>query len=123
MNQEYNPIVSVDGHTVRPPSTYQWSLQDVSDPDAGRTEDALMHKLRKAQKVKLQLAWQNISTEEASPILTAFNPEYVEVEYLDPMVGGYVTKTFYVGDRSVPMYNNTIYGGLWSNVAFNIIEQ
>lgn len=123
MDTRYNPILSVDGNPVRPPSVYSWSLQDVSDPDAGRTEDALMHKLRIGQKVKIQLAWNNISTTETSPILTAFNKEYVDVEYLDPMVGGYVTKTFYVGDRSTPMYNNTIYGGLWSNVAFNIIEQ
>lgn len=121
MNQLYNPISSVDGHTVRPPSEYQWSLQDVSDPDAGRTEDALMHKLRITQKVKLQLAWNNISTGDASNILTAFNPEYITVEYLDPMAGAYLTKRFYVGDRSAPMYNNTI--GVWSNVSFNIIEQ
>lgn len=123
MNESYNPIVSVDGMVVRPPSTYQWSLQDVSEPDAGRTEDAVMHKLRITQKVKLQLSWNNLTTEQASSILTAFNPEYIEVEYLDPMVGGYVTKTFYVGDRSVPLYNNTLYGGVWSNISFNIIEQ
>jgi len=123
MDLRYNPIVSVDGVAVRPPSGYQWSLQDVSDPDAGRTEDALMHKLRITQKVKLQLSWNNLTTEQASPILTAFQPEYVEVEYLDPLVGGYVTKTFYVGDRSAPMYNNTLYGGVWSNISFNIIEQ
>lgn len=123
MDQRYNPIVSVDGVAVRPPSSYQWGLQDVSEPDAGRTEDALMHKLLITQKVKLQLAWQNITTEEASQILTAFNHEYIVVEYLDPMAGGYLTKTFYVGDRSAPMYNNTLYGGVWSNISFNIIEQ
>ena len=121
MDTRYNPIMSVDGVSVRPPSSYQWSLQDVSEPDAGRTEDALMHKLLITQKVKLQLAWQNITTADASAILTAFNKEYLSVEYLDPMAGGYVTKTFYVGDRSAPMYNNTV--GVWSNVAFNIIEQ
>jgi len=123
MDERYNPIVSVDGVAVRPPSGYQWSLQDVSEPDAGRTEDALMHKLRITQKVKLQLSWNNIKTEDASAILTAFNPEYITVEYLDPKAGGYLTKRFYVGDRSAPMYNNTIYGGVWSNVSFNIIEQ
>ena len=123
MDERYNPIISVDGHTVRPPSEYHWSLQDVSEPDAGRTEDALMHKLRITQKVKLQLSWNNIKTEDASAILTAFNPEYITVEYLDPKAGGYLTKRFYVGDRSAPMYNNTIYGGVWSNVSFNIIEQ
>lgn len=117
----YNPIMSVDGVAVRSPSVYQWNLQDVSSPDAGRTEDALMHKKRIAQKVKLQLAWNNIRIEDASAILNAFDDEYVEVCYLDPKAGGYLTKTFYVGDRSSPMYNNTC--NVWSNVAFNIIEQ
>lgn len=119
-----NPIYTVDGKFVPSPSSpsgYQWSLQDVSASDAGRTEDALMHKKRIAQKVKLQLSWQNIPTEKASIILNAFDPEYIEVCYLDPKVGGYVTKTFYVGDRTTPMYNSTL--NLWSNVSFNIIEQ
>lgn len=117
----YNPIENVGGVFVRSPSAFQWSLQDISSPDAGRTEDGLMHKDRIGQKVKIQLSWNNIPTSDASAILTAFNPEYVEIKYLDPMAGDYLTKTFYVGDRSAPMYNATV--GLWSNVSFNIIEQ
>lgn len=117
----YNPIESVDGVAVRSPSIYTWNQKDVSAADAGRTEDALMHKKRIAKKVTIQLAWNNITTEDASTILTAFDPEYISVCYLDPKAGGYVTKTFYVGDRATPMYNNKV--GIWSNVAFNIIEQ
>lgn len=117
----YNPIENVDGAFVASPSTFQWSLQDVSDPDAGRTEDGLMHKMRIGQKVKIQLSWNAVTTAVASTILTAFNPEYVSVTYLDPKEGSYQTKTFYVGDRSAPMYNGTL--GLWSNISFNIIEQ
>lgn len=117
----YNPIKSVNGSPVRSPSVYQVDINDVSDSDAGRTEDALMHKNRIAQKRKITLAWNAISTADASAILQAFNPEYISVEYLDPMVGGFVTKTFYVGDRSAPAYSTRL--GLWSNVGFNIIER
>jgi len=118
---QYNPLETVGGAYVRSPSVYQWDLQDISDPDAGRTEDGKMHKNRIGQKVKIQLAWNNISTADASAILTAFNPEYIEIKYLDPKEGSYQTKTFYVGDRSTPAYNTRL--GLWSNVSFNIIEQ
>ena len=118
---QYNPLETVGGQYVRSPSVFQYDLQDVSASDAGRTEDALMHKNRIAQKVKLQLAWNNISTTDACLILNAFDAEYIEIKYLDPKAGGYVTKTFYVGDRSAPMYNNTL--GVWSNVAFNVIER
>ena len=119
---QYNPIQKVGNNTDIPcPSSYEWKLSDVSAADAGRTEDAKMHKMRIAQKVHIELAWNNITTAQASTILTAFNPQYIEVKYLDPKAGDFATKTFYVGDRSAPAYSTAL--GLWSNVAFNIIEQ
>jgi hypothetical protein len=121
MADEYNPIKSVDGKAVKCPSGYQWKLQDISDSDAGRTEDTVMDKKRIGQCVKLELEWQNITTAEASAILKAFNPEYITICYLDAMAGKYVTSEFYVGDRSAPMYNCR--KGIWSNVAFNVIER
>jgi len=120
-DQRYNPIQSVDGAIIPCPSKYEYKLSDVSDADAGRTEDATMHKLRIAQKVHLDLSWSYISTQDASTILNAFNPEYIYVTYLDPKEAGFVTKRFYVGDRSAPLYNTGM--DLWEDVSFNIIEQ
>jgi hypothetical protein len=117
----YNPIENVDGAFVPSPSVYQVEYNDISDPDAGRTEDGLMHKNRIGQKVKIQLAWNNVNDTVASTVLTAFDPEYVSVKYKDPKTNSFQTKTFYVGDRSAPAYNRTV--GLWSNISFNIIEQ
>ena len=116
-----NPIRSIDGNYVPVPSRYQYSLQDVSAPNSGRTEDALMHKQRITQKVKIELEWANQTTAAVSEILNAFNPEYIQVRYLDAKAGDFVTKTFYVGDRAAPLYNSRL--GLWENVAFNIIER
>lgn len=116
-----NPINSVNGASIPCPSSYTWELEDISASDAGRTEDTVMHKNRIGQVVALNLSWQNISTAKASQILNAFNPEYISVNYLDPKSGGYVTSTFYVGNRSAPMYNATL--GLWSNVSFKIIKR
>lgn len=120
-NQLYNPIKSVDGVAVRCPSKYTYKLEDVSESEAGRTEDTVMHKLRIGQVVALELSWNNIPTADVSAILQAFNPEYIEVEYLDARLGAYTTATFYVGNRSAPMYNSLL--GLWSNVSFNIIKR
>lgn len=116
-----NPIISVDGKTVPSPSTFVWSLSDVSADDAGRTEDMTMHKKRKGQAVTLQLAWRYITTEVASQVLKAFNPEYINVAYIDPYEGKEITKTFYVGDRNAPMYNGAL--GLWEEVSFTIIQR
>lgn len=116
-----NPIRAVDGKQVACPASYQWKLEDVSSPDAGRSENGTMHKERIGQTVKIELSWNGVTTEEASAILKAFNPEYILVEYLDPMYGDYVTKEFYVGNRSAPMYNAA--KNLWQNVSFNIIAR
>lgn len=121
MSNDCNPIRSVDGKSIKCPSSYLWKLEDVSSSDAGRTEDTLMHKNRIGQIVGLELSWQNISTEEVSTLLKAFDPEYIKVCYLDAKQGKYVTSEFYVGNRSAPMYNAV--KGLWSNLSFNIVER
>lgn len=118
---EHNPLRSVDGKLVKCPSSYQWKMQDISASDAGRTEDTKMDKKRIGQIRKIELEWQNVSITDAAAILQAFNPEYIEVCYLDAMTGTYRTSEFYVGDRSTPLYNSKL--GVWNNVAFNIIER
>lgn len=119
-DQTFNPIKSVGGITVPVPSKYDWKLSDVSSADAGRTEDALMHKMRIAQKVHIELEWQNIGDSAAQTILTAFQPEYINIQYYDYKSMSFQTKRFYVGDRNVTTYSRIL--GI-STVAFNIIEQ
>ena len=121
MATDYNPIKSVNSSEIPSPSSFQWEREDLSDSSAGRTEDGKMHKNRIGHKVAVSLSWNNVSTSVASQILKTFEPEYVSVNYLDPQVGGYTTKTFYVGNRTAPMYNSKL--GLWSNISFKIIEQ
>lgn len=112
---------------VRSPSSYQYDLQDVSESDAGRTEDGKMHKKRIGQVCKISMAWNSVTTDTVSTLLKLFQPEYLYVNYLDAYTGTYRTDYFYVGDRAAPMYTNTgttssTVKGLWSNVAFNLIR-
>lgn len=118
---EFNPIQSVDGHAIPSPSSYQWKLEDISASDAGRTEDTVMDKKRIGQVVGIELSWKNVTIEDAAKILQAFNPEYVRVTYLDAMKGKFVTSTFYVGNRTSPLYNAAL--GVWSQISFNLIER
>lgn len=116
-----NPIESVDGVSVRCPSSYNYNLQDVSAPDSGRTEAGDMDKCRIGQCVKLELQWSNVDTDVCSQLLRAFNPEYVMVKYFDLMLGRFETKEFYVGDRKSKLYNGVT--GIWSELSFNLIER
>lgn len=103
------------------PSSYVWDLQDVSDPDAGRTLDGAMHKKRRGQVVAVELAWRNIKSDAVSKILKAFNSEYVYVNYWDAMQGAYTSLVFYVGNRTAPMYSGRL--GIWQNVSFKIVDR
>ena len=118
---QYNRIRSVDGRAVICPSSYQWKLEDISASDAGRTEDTTMHKNRIGQVVGLELVWNNVSIEDAAELLQAFNPEYINVTYLDAMEGKYITSEFYVGNRSAPLYNSRL--GKWNKISFNLIKR
>lgn len=125
---DYNPIryVSLTSQgaehiTVPSPSGFEWSLEDVSSDKAGRTEDFTMMKMRAGQLRNINVSWRYMTTEQASTILNAFNPEYINVCYIDPMAGGYVTLEFYVGNRSAPLYNNRL--GLWENISFSLIQR
>ena len=112
----------VNGTDVPTPSKFGWSLQDVSASDSGRTQDALMHKNRVAQKEKIQLTWNYPQPDVVSTVLQMFNDEYFEVTYRSPLSDSLVTKTFYRGDASSPAYwwvNN----GLFESLSFDIIER
>ncbi len=122
---EFNPIKGIrkdgsnDDYTQIPvPSNYEWGLQDLSKEGAGRTEDNVMQKKRSGQLEKLTLSWKDVKTEDASLILCAFNPEYIEIEYLSPLEGGYITSTFYVGDRKSVLFNSK--RGVWETISFAI---
>lgn len=121
MAELHNPIRSVDGQAVKAPSEYRWKLEDVSSGEAGRTESYVMDKMRWGQLTGLELKWRNVSHAEGAAILKAFNPQYVTVEYLDALEGGYLTKEFYVGNRAAPLYNGEL--GVWSEISFNIIQR
>lgn len=116
-------ILFVNGNAIKTPSGMSWGLQDVSDSDAGRTQDAIMHKNRIAQKVKLSLSWDNPTREETASILQVFNPEYINVTYPDAMSGQNETRTFYVGDRTAPMKIWTVGNKRYSQLSFDLIER
>nr|DAJ88197.1 MAG TPA: hypothetical protein [Caudoviricetes sp.]DAP02356.1 MAG TPA: hypothetical protein [Caudoviricetes sp.]DAV86289.1 MAG TPA: hypothetical protein [Caudoviricetes sp.]DAZ54268.1 MAG TPA: hypothetical protein [Caudoviricetes sp.] len=100
---------------------YKWELEDASASDAGRTEDVVMHKKRIGQTDAVTLKFSGLSIANASKILKMFNPEYITVKYLNMLEGGYVTKEFYVGNRSAPLYNSSL--NVVDNVTFKIVAR
>lgn len=112
---------------VKTPSTFQVNIYDESAPDSGRDLTGLMHKQTIVTKRTISLSWTNLSREDCADLLSAFmSYEYFYVKYFDPT--NYdpqnptpVTKCFYLGDRSSPLYNWAL--GIYSSLSFNIIER
>ncbi len=115
-----NPINTIDGATILCPSSYKWSQEVVSRSTAGRTEDALMHVEKIRTVDKIELGWQNKTFAEARSILSKFTNEYLSVSYYNPVTNAYQTGKFYVGDKSVDMYNYAL--GILSSISFSLIE-
>lgn len=106
---------------IPPVSKFRYILHDISREDAGRTEDMMMHKNRIGQSVELELGWSYLTLEQVNRVLTAFNEEYIEITYHDPMKNTNRTATFYVADREVPIYNHTL--GLTGEFTINCISK
>jgi len=123
MADNTNKLIIVNGTALPQPYLYSWSLQDVSAPNSGRTEDALMHKDRVAQKRKIQLGWRMKDTATTAQILQAFNPEYISVRYFDMLDNQYETRTFYVGDRQAPVKVWQVGNHIIETISFDIIER
>ena len=116
-------LIRVDGVDMPNPSKLKWGLQDVSIGDSGRDDTGYMYKGRVTQKRKLELEWNAVSPSAASTILQAFNPEYINVRYFDPMDNTWQTKNFYVGDRSGNVKIWTVNQKIYETISFDIIER
>lgn len=88
-----------------------------------RTDDALMHKNRVAQKRKIQVGYNAVSDTVATTVLQAVNPEYIDVTYYDLLAGAAETRTFYVGDRSAPFKYWYDGNHLLESLTFDLIER
>lgn len=116
-------FLQADGMDMPCPSSFQWGLQDISASESGRTDDTIMHKNRVGQKRKLGVTWKGLDWSDASKVLKAFNPEYVNVTYPDAMSGTNETRTFYVGDRTAPYKCWWVGNKRVESISFDLIER
>lgn len=116
-------MLAVNGVPIKSPSSMTIGFQDISNADAGRTQDAIMHKNLVARKRTIALSWSNPTPEEAYAILQAFYPEYFNVTYYDPLEGATVTKNFYSGDKTAPVKIWTANNKRYESISFDIIER
>lgn len=119
-------ILQINNFDVADPMTLTWDLYDLdSEEGAGRSQDGLMHRDRVAVKRKLNCTWPPMEPYEMSVLLKQMDDTFFTVRYPDAHDGTYREGTFYVGDRSTPLYvwNNEKQKYMWEGLSANFIER
>lgn len=100
----------------------KWSRNDVDGPNAGRNLKGRMIRDRVATKIRLDITCRPLTAAEHTRLLNAILPEYVTVNYTDPMYGN-VSKVMYSNNNSsehcVIAPDGVEY---WHNISFPLIE-
>lgn len=115
-------MLKINGVVIATPSVFSVDISDV-DGETSRNARGDMIRDRVATKRKLNCEWPALSMGEISTLLQSVKDVFFTVEYPDPMQGASITKTFYVGDRQMPVY--MIKGGqvVWEGLKMNFIER
>lgn len=115
----------INGLDVSPYVAYKgfkWTRNDIDGPDAGRTMDGMMHRLRVTTKIRLDITCRPLTTEETRILLPAILPEYVNVTYDDPMYGR-VTKLMYSNNNPASFLMRKPNGTeWWDGITFPLVE-
>jgi hypothetical protein len=98
----------------------KWTRNDIDGANAGRTMDGTMHRERVTTKVRLDITCLPLTSEEARTVLNLVYPEYVDVEYTDPMYGT-VYRTMY--SNNIPATYINTKTDRWEGIAFPLIER
>lgn len=113
---------------VKCPSAYNVEIDDISNPDAGRTASGTMIKSqlyvnnKAVRAVALSCEWAYPSDADLAGLLTIFQQaEYLYVSYYSPSAADYREKWFYVGNRTTPMYNKPM--SLWTALSLKLISR
>lgn len=107
----------------------KWSRNDIDASDAGRdTQDGLMHRARVAIKIRLDVTCRPLEESEATTVLQAILPEWLDIQYFDPQSGAIRGGV----NNPVKFYSNNIPATFlirqgttnrWTGIAFPLIEQ
>lgn len=114
-------MLEINNVPIPTPSEFKVGILDISNAERNAQGEMLIDRV--ATKRKLELKWKWLNPQELSSLLDLVNNVYFFVKYPDPMTGNFETKTFYVGDRNIPMflYKNGL--PLWNDISFNLIEK
>ena len=106
------------------PSEFSVTNIDIDDGETSRrTSDGVLNRDRIGTKRQIDMEFGVLKTNEISSILKSIRDVYFDVYYLDPEAGDYVTKTFYVGNRTSAVALSKQNETLWVGLKFILTER
>ena len=116
--------LKINNTVVAAPSEFSVTVLDLDNGESTvRTADGTLNRDRIAVKRQLDITWPPLKWVDTSALLQAMQNTFFSVYYPDPMIGDYTTKTFYVGNRPVPVVivkGSEIY---WGGLKVTLIER
>lgn len=101
----------------------KWQRNDIDAPNSGRTMDGMMQRGRVATKIRLDITCRPLTAEEARLVLNTILPEYVPVDYYDPMSGERYGVTMYSNNNPASFLIEKPEDDWWSGITFPLIER
>lgn len=112
--------MKINNVDILTPSKMTVIVSDI-DGESGRNAKGELVRDRLTTKQRLDLEWQGLTTDQISSILSKITDSFFTVSYMNPLTGTVDTKTMYVGDRTAPVYNETL--GIWEELSLAFIER
>lgn len=114
----------INGTTIPTPTTYTYSIEDLSSEETGRTMNGVMHKDVVATKATYACTWKRLSWQDAAILMNAIDGRSrVSFTHADPRVPGtFVTGSFYVGQRQGAALDLKDNKRNWTDISFSFIE-
>ena len=102
----------------------KWQRNDVDASNSGRTMDGVMHRDKVATKIRLDITCKPLDADTAMNVLNTILPEYVSVDYYDPMYGERVGVSMYSNNNPASFLLARDDGNdLWGGITFPLIER
>ena len=102
----------------------KWQRNDIDAPNSGRTMDGMMHRGKVTTKIRLDITCRPLDADEAMLVLNTILPEYVSVDYYDPMHGDRGGVTMYSNNNPASFLLARDDGNdLWGGITFPLIER
>ena len=78
---------------------FKWQREDIDGPDAGRTMDGTMQRMRVATKIRIDVTCRPLTSTELHTLQRLLYPQYITVSVSDDPL---------YGNKTMIMYSNNI---------------